>query len=128
MRSLAGEGQSRDVLCNAIAPYAATRMTQAHANAAFEAAMPPQRVAPLVALLVSPECRITGQTIVTGGGGFRLAAMVEEREVRAMPAGLSQSEMLARLQPPLQPAQCATFADALQAFADFSAKLAALPR
>lgn len=126
MRSVAGEGQSRDVLCNAIAPYAATRMTQAHSTADFEAAMPPHCVAPLVALLVSERCTLNGQTIVAGGGGFRLAAMVEEQEVRAAPATLSVDELLLRLHPQLQPTQCRTFPDALQAFADFSAGLAAL--
>ena len=127
MRSLAGEGLSRDVLCNAVAPYAATRMTEAHSNEQFAAAMPPQRVAPLVALLVSQQCNVTGQTIVAGGGGFRLAAMVEELELRAVPPDLSLAELLEKLQPPLRSDRSATFADALQAFADFSARAAALP-
>ena len=34
----------------------------------------PEHVAPIIALLVSEQCRVTGQTIVAGGGGFRAAA------------------------------------------------------
>ena len=53
-RTLAAEGASRDLFCNAIAPYAATRMTEAHiTDEAERAAMSPEHVAPLVSALVS---------------------------------------------------------------------------
>ena len=41
-RSLAAEGASRDLYCNAIAPYAATRMTAGHVDDATRAAMAPE--------------------------------------------------------------------------------------
>jgi NAD(P)-dependent dehydrogenase (short-subunit alcohol dehydrogenase family) len=64
-RTLAAEGASRDLFCNAIAPYAATRMTEAGiAVAAERAAMSPDAVSPLVSALVSERSRVNGQVIV----------------------------------------------------------------
>lgn len=122
MRSVAGEGRSHDVLCNAIAPYAATRMTAAHGDAAFAAQMPPEQVAPLVALLVSEPCRVTGQTIVAGGGGFRIASMVEARGMQSAQAAPEALE--ARLLEPFAPREAAVFPDALAAYGDFMTQLA----
>ncbi len=120
MRSLAGEGQSRDVLCNAIAPYAVTRMTAAHADAAFAARMRPECVAPLVALLVSEHNRITGQTIVAGGGGFRAAAMVEAPGIQfANSAVVKLEDLQAKLRAPFSTERAKAFPDALVAFENF---------
>ena len=76
-RSLAAEGASRDVYCNAIAPYAATRMTAGHVDEATHAAMSPDLVAPLVTALVSARSRVNGQVIVVGQGRARRATTVE---------------------------------------------------
>jgi NAD(P)-dependent dehydrogenase (short-subunit alcohol dehydrogenase family) len=79
MRTLAAEGRSRNVLANAIAPYAATPMTvrQGALPEGFLAAMPPELIAPMVALLASEQTALKGQVILAGKGGFRRAATVE---------------------------------------------------
>ncbi len=124
MRSVAAEGQSHDVLCNAVAPYAATRMTEAHGDAAFAARMRPEHVAPLVALLVNEQCRVTGQTIVAGGGGFRAAAMVEAPGVHfANAAALGHEDLEAHFLAPFSAADAMAFPDALVAFRHFMQRL-----
>jgi NAD(P)-dependent dehydrogenase (short-subunit alcohol dehydrogenase family) len=124
MRSIAGEGQSHDVLCNAVAPYAATRMTAAHGDAAFAARMRPEHVAPLVALLVSEQCRVTGQTIVAGGGGFRAAAMVEAPGMQfANAAAVRPEDLEAHFVAPFSVADALAFPDALVAFSHFMQRL-----
>lgn len=122
-RTLAAEGASRDVFCNAIAPYAATRMTAAHLGAAAREQMSPAQVAPLVADLVDAGCRINGQVIVAGLGAARRATTVELDG--AMSAG-SYAVQNKNVSPaPLRvPGVCAEFGDALQAFADFESAAA----
>ncbi len=57
-RTLAAEGASRDVFCNAIAPYAATRMTGATvSDEADRTTMSPDLVAPLVVGAREPRNR-----------------------------------------------------------------------
>ncbi len=78
MRTLATEGRGKNVLVNAIAPYAATPMTGDHISGALREALPPSRVAPMVAYLASDANReVTGQTFVAAGGRFLRAATVE---------------------------------------------------
>jgi len=76
-RSLAAEGAAKDLFCNAIAPYAATRMTSARMAGEDRAAMSPELVAPLVSSLVSERSRVNGQVIVVGHGRARRATSVE---------------------------------------------------
>jgi len=77
-RSLAQEGAARDLFCNAIAPYAATRMTAAHTRDADAlATMAPEHVAPLVSMLVSEHSKVNGQVIVAGRGWARRSTTVE---------------------------------------------------
>lgn len=122
MRSLAAEGVSRDVRCNAVAPYAATKMTEKHADARFIATMRPEHVAPLIALLVSETCPVNGQTILAGGGRFRRAAMVEGRGVIYEDASKVTPEMIeADMARVLSMVDQREFPDALAAFQDFSA-------
>ena len=122
MRTLAAEGASRDVLCNAIAPYAATPMTVAHNDSAVLARMHADAVAPLVAALVDPESSINGQAIVVGGGRFRRAAAVESPRMGRLVAG---DGLLPSLSTELahQAASGAgvEFPDALAAFHNFAA-------
>jgi NAD(P)-dependent dehydrogenase (short-subunit alcohol dehydrogenase family) len=77
MRSLAQEGAARNVLCNAICPYATTAMTAAQSTPEMAATMPPELVAPMVCYLVSDQTRMNGRVIVAGKGAFRRAVMVE---------------------------------------------------
>lgn len=121
MRSVAAEGRSHDVLCNAIAPYAATRMTAAHGDAAFAERMPPEHLTPLVALLVSEQCRISGLTLVAGGGGFRVATTVEAGKMHR--ADAAAVDIQAALLEQFEPQFAKTFPDALAAFADFQSSL-----
>lgn len=77
VKGLATEGRPRNVLINAIAPYAATSMTAPHLAPGVATRMAPEAVAPLVAWLVSEACDITGQTLVAGGDRLRAALAVE---------------------------------------------------
>lgn len=77
VRGLATEGRPRNVLINAIAPYAVTAMTAQHLAPGLAERMDPTEVAPLVSWLVSEDCDITGQTLVSGGGRLRIATAVE---------------------------------------------------
>jgi NAD(P)-dependent dehydrogenase (short-subunit alcohol dehydrogenase family) len=119
-RSLAAEGASRDLFCNAIAPYAATRMTGAHVDADLRASMAPELVAPLVTQLTSAQSRVNGQVIVVGRGWARRASTVELAELVFVgpDAGADASTQLEGS--PLQvPGVCRDFRDALAAFEDF---------
>ena len=77
MRSLAAEGASRDVLCSAIAPYAATRMTEPHLDDELRRTMTAESVAPVVAALIASQSRTSGETWVVGAGRVRRASTVE---------------------------------------------------
>lgn len=77
VRGLAIEGRQRNLMINAIAPYAATAMTTPHLSAPLAERMDPAEVAPLVSWLVSEDCDLSGQTLVSGGGRVRAARSVE---------------------------------------------------
>ena len=86
-RSLAAEGAGRGVLTNMLLPYALTQMTEAQmaadgVPAAVRTLMDPDLVAPVLTALASPECRLNGEYIVTGGGRLRRASVVEWGTVR----------------------------------------------
>jgi NAD(P)-dependent dehydrogenase (short-subunit alcohol dehydrogenase family) len=91
-RSLAAEGAGRGVLTNMLLPYALTQMTEAQLTetqlteaqmtaddtpAAIRTLMDPDLVAPVLTALASPEGRLNGEYIVTGGGRLRRASVVE---------------------------------------------------
>lgn len=76
-RTLAVEGHSRNVLVNAIAPYAATQMTEPYLPAQVAATLRPEQVAPLVGWLAGVDCNVSGETFVAAGGWVRRAAAVE---------------------------------------------------
>lgn len=77
MRVIALEGASHGVGCNAIAPYAATGMTAEYLDADSAARMAPERVAPVASWLMSPDCAVSGETLVAGAGRVRPAARIE---------------------------------------------------
>ena len=81
-RSLAAEGAARGVLTNMLLPYALTQMTETQMTGdgrptAIRELMDPDLVAPVLTALASPECRLSGEYIVTGGGRLRRASVVE---------------------------------------------------
>jgi NAD(P)-dependent dehydrogenase (short-subunit alcohol dehydrogenase family) len=81
-RSLAAEGAGKGVLTNMLLPYALTQMTETQMTADGVPAevrklMEPDLVAPVLTALASPECRLNGEYVVTGGGRLRRASVVE---------------------------------------------------
>jgi hypothetical protein len=81
-RTLAAEGEARGALTNVLLPYALTQMTDAHVAGdgmppAARQRMDPDLVAPVLTALASPECRLNGEYLVTGGGRLRRASVVE---------------------------------------------------
>ncbi|MFO1427011.1 MAG: SDR family NAD(P)-dependent oxidoreductase [Steroidobacteraceae bacterium] len=122
MRAIAAEGAPRDVCCNAIAPYAATRMTAGHGDPEVMARLPVEQVVPLVELLVDPGCRINGQVVVAGGGRFRRASSVEGPGVAyAEPGAVTAAQLLRDWERIAALDGAYEFPDALAAFADFLA-------
>jgi NAD(P)-dependent dehydrogenase (short-subunit alcohol dehydrogenase family) len=120
MRTLSSEGGSHNVLCNAIAPYAATQMTARQSSPEFLATMSPGLVAPMVAFMVSEQTVLNGQVIVAGKGGFRRAAMIEGRGYGYTDAAALTPEAIARDMERITAMQPASeFADAMASFDDF---------
>jgi NAD(P)-dependent dehydrogenase (short-subunit alcohol dehydrogenase family) len=79
-RTLAAEGEARGVLTNVLLPYALTQMTEGVLGSTPPAVgrrMDPDLVAPVLTALASPECRLSGEYVVTGGGRLRRASVVE---------------------------------------------------
>ena len=78
-RGLMTEGAAHGIKVNAVMPAAMTRMagrsaeeTSAldHADAARQAAMAPELVAPMVAYLAHEDCPVSGEIYAAGGGRF----------------------------------------------------------
>jgi len=124
-RSLAQEGAARDLFCNAIAPYAATRMTAAHTRDADAlATMSPDHVAPLVSMLVSEHSSVNGQVIVAGRGWARRSATVELDPLVYVGQGAPSDASAQLLAEPLRiDGICREFRDALESYEDFQARL-----
>lgn len=87
MYALHLEGAGKSIYVNAIAPYAATQMTQAHLPAALVGQLAPEKVAPAAGWLMSPECRTSGEIIVAGAGRMSRAAIRESESVQINPDG-----------------------------------------
>ncbi|MBL8644492.1 MAG: SDR family NAD(P)-dependent oxidoreductase [Rhodospirillaceae bacterium] len=77
MRALSVEGEGAGLRVNAIAPYAATAMTEAYITPELAAKMQPAAVAPVVSWLASPACDVSGHTFVAGAGRLRRGHTVE---------------------------------------------------
>jgi len=67
-QTLSVEGQKRNVLVNAIAPLAGSRLTETILPPDLVAALRPEYVAPLVAWLCHESCAETGHTFEVGAG------------------------------------------------------------
>ncbi len=76
-RTLAAEGEARGVLTNLLLPYALTQMTAGATPPAVGERMDPDLVAPVLTALASPDCRLNGEYVITGGGRLRRASVVE---------------------------------------------------
>jgi NAD(P)-dependent dehydrogenase (short-subunit alcohol dehydrogenase family) len=77
MNALRLEGQKYNILMNALAPIAATRMTDSLMTPEVLAKLRPEFVSPMVAYLCSEQCQRTGEIWSAGGGTF---ARIEYRE------------------------------------------------
>ena len=76
MNTLKLEGAKGGVLVNAVAPVAASRMTEDVMPPELLARMDPEMVAPLIVYLSSDACADTGRIINAGMGHFNRAAVV----------------------------------------------------
>ena len=56
------------MLTNLLLPYALTQMTDDGMPSSAAKRMDPDAVAPVLTALASPDCRLNGEYIVTGGG------------------------------------------------------------
>ena len=116
-RSLAIEGRARNILVNAIAPYAATAMTGQDLSPDQKRRMSPDAVAPLVVWLAGPDCDVTGQTLIAGGGHLAAAYAVE-----AAPVDLKTAPTVAgAVHAALADGTRQSFSDAMTAFGAFLA-------
>ena len=92
MNSLKLEGQKNNIHVNAIAPVAATRMTEGLMPPEIAARLQPDYVTPGVVYLCSEEAP-TGAILTAGGGAFALARLYETEGVYLGEAGLSVEEV-----------------------------------
>lgn len=81
MNTLALEGHKRNVLTNAVAPMAATRMTEDVAPAEVLEALRPEHVSPIVGHLLSEECTDNGTVLVAGGGQVHRVQLYQSKGV-----------------------------------------------
>lgn len=68
MNTLAIEGRKYGITVNAVAPMAATRMTEDIAPPEMLAKLPAAAVAPICGHLLTDECTDTGTVLIVGGG------------------------------------------------------------
>jgi len=66
--TLAREGEKRNVFCNAVAPIAASRMTETVFTEQLMQALKPEYVSPLILYLSHETCTENGSTFEIGGG------------------------------------------------------------
>jgi NAD(P)-dependent dehydrogenase (short-subunit alcohol dehydrogenase family) len=81
MNALRLEGQKYNIMMNALAPIAATRMTDALMPAPVLEKLKPEYVSPMLAYLCSEQCQRTGDIWSAGGGTF---ARIEYREAEGL--------------------------------------------
>ena len=77
MRAIALEAGTRNLRCNALAPYAATGMTDGYLPASIRPLLDPAFVAPVAAWLCGENCATSGEVFVVGGGRICRAVTLE---------------------------------------------------
>lgn len=77
MYSLSSEGAPHGIRVNALAPFATTQMTGAGLPADLKELLRPERVAPVLAWLISDACELNGETVICGGGRLSRARVME---------------------------------------------------
>lgn len=80
MLSLASENEGRNIHCNAIAPFAASQMTDAYLDEATKLSLAPESTLPAAVWLAHKDCPASGETWVTAGNRVRRAHAVESLE------------------------------------------------
>jgi len=91
INTLAIEGARNNILANAIAPLAATRMTEDIAPKEMLDKLPPAHVAGVVGYLMSDECTDTATVIVAGGGQvYRVQQFQNKGVVFATPPSIDE--------------------------------------
>lgn len=81
INTLAIEGARFGINANAVAPLAATRMTEDIAPPEFLEKLPPAHVAPVVGYLLTEESSDTGSVFVVGGGQVQRVAQFQNKGV-----------------------------------------------
>ena len=81
MNALRLEGQKYNVLVNALAPVAGTRMTESLMTPEILEKLKPEYVSPMVAYLCSEQCQRSGEIWSAGAGSF---ARIEYREAEGV--------------------------------------------
>ncbi|MET9486487.1 SDR family oxidoreductase [Nocardia sp. NPDC006630] len=79
INTLAIEGARNNILANAVAPLAATRMTEDIAPKEMLDKLPPAYVAGVVGYLMSDECSDTATVVVAGGGRVQRVAQFQNK-------------------------------------------------
>ncbi|MGV9668150.1 SDR family oxidoreductase [Nocardia niigatensis] len=91
INTLAIEGGRNNILANAIAPLAATRMTEDIAPKEMLDKLPPAHVAGVVGYLMSDECEDTATVVVAGGGRvYRVQQFQNKGAVFAAPPSIDE--------------------------------------
>jgi len=121
MYSLSQEGATHGIRINALAPFAVTAMTEKDVSAVIKDRLRPDRVAPILAWLISDECRLSGETIICGAGKISRARMMESLTMH-LPDNLHDAEVQTKFWEKLhtQPLNLASNG-ALEQFARFMA-------
>jgi NAD(P)-dependent dehydrogenase (short-subunit alcohol dehydrogenase family) len=96
MRTLAIEGATRNIYCNAVAPMALTAMTESVFDEEMKSTLAAPLVSPFVLALVHPACRENGSIIETGGGWASRLRWQRSRGIRFEETDFGAGDVLAR--------------------------------